>query len=308
MHILMIFLDGIGLGENNPLTNPFAAAALPTVMTLTNGQRWLRDTLPQSNPRASFLSVDVTLGVAGKPQSGTGQAALLTGRNIPQLVGRHFGPKPDAMTRQLLEADNIFKQVIAHGKTAALINAYPPGLLNSIARGKTLRSSIQHAVYAANLPLFDASALYAGDAMSEDWTGSGWREHLAYADTPLYTPYEAGQKMVELSRRYDFAFFSHWLTDMIGHRGTLEEAVALIEVFDQVMAGALDIWDDNEGVMLITSDHGNFEAMDTRHHTENPTPLVIIGAQLYREHVTHTIHTVMDVVPYLAQVLGLRAE
>lgn len=282
MHILLIFLDGIGLGQNDPAVNPFAAANTPTLNTLADGQRWLKDTGRREGARSIFVPTDATLGVPGKPQSGTSQAAILTGQNVPQLTGRHYGPKPDAATRALLTENNFFKQVVARGKSAALINAYPPGLLKNIARGKTLPSSIQHAVIAASLPLFDESTLYSGDALSEDWTGEGWHEHLNYTDTPLYSPYDAGKKMVELSRRYDFAFFSHWMTDTVGHRGTIAEGVALLEIFDGVMAGALDTWNDDEGLIVITSDHGNFEALDDRHHTLNPVPTVIIGAERHR--------------------------
>lgn len=85
--------------------------------------------------------------------------------------------------------------------------------------------------------------------------------------------------MIDLARRYDFAFFSHWMTDTVGHRGTLEEGVALIELFDQVMQGALETWQDSEGLIIITSDHGNLEAIGDRHHTENLVPTVIIGQE-----------------------------
>jgi 2,3-bisphosphoglycerate-independent phosphoglycerate mutase len=119
--------------------------------------------------------------------------------------------------------------------------------------------------------------LYSGDALSEDWTGRGWRTYLGYADTPVYTPHEAGKRMVEISRRYNFAFFSHWMTDTIGHRGTLGDAVAVLELFDAVMAGALETWDDAEGLIIVTSDHGNMEEIGSRKHTENDVPTLIIG-------------------------------
>lgn len=301
MHLLLIFLDGIGLGEADPATNPFAVANTPTLHALTNGHRWLKSTGRQVSERAVFIPTDAQFGVAGRPQSGTGQAAILTGRNVPQLIGRHYGPKPDATTRALLAEDNFFKQVIAHGKTAAHLNAFPPGLLTSIARGKTLRSSYQQAVYEAGLPVFDAAQLYSGEAISEDWTGQGWRQHLGYHDAPLYSPQQAGRKLVELARRYDFAFVSHWLTDTIGHRGTLAEGVALLETFDAVMSGALATWEDDEGLILITSDHGNMEVIGDRHHTENPVPTVVIGARA-REFAAG-YGSLLDLVPRMAALL-----
>lgn len=297
----MIFLDGIGLGDDDSLTNPFAAAHTPTLLSLSNGRRWLRETGYQESPRAIFIPTDAQLGMPGRPQSGTSQAAILTGQNVPEMIGRHYGPKPDAATRALLAEDNFFKQVIAHGKTAALINAYPPGLLASIQRGKTLRSSIQQAAHEAGLPMLDVSRLYSGEALSEDWTGEGWREHLSYADTPLYSPQEAGRKMVEISRRYDFAFCSHWLTDTIGHRGTLDEAVAMLQRFDGVMQAVLESWQDDEGLIIITSDHGNMEAMGDRHHTENRVPTVVIGDK--RHDFAQDFTSLLDIVPRMTSLL-----
>ena len=43
-HILALFLDGIGLGADDPRVNPFAVADLPTLHSLSNGKRWLANT------------------------------------------------------------------------------------------------------------------------------------------------------------------------------------------------------------------------------------------------------------------------
>ncbi len=279
MRMLFIFLDGVGLGVADPDMNPFAAAQLPTLDALANGHRWLADIGVQVSSRALFKPIDAQLGVPGRPQSGTSQAAMFTGVNVPQRVGRHYGPKPDAATRAIIAQDNLFQQLTRGRLRAALINAYPPRFHADIARGKTLRSSIQHAVHTAGLPMFTERDLYSGDALSEDFTGMGWREHLGYTDTPVYTPEEVGQRMAQLATRYDFALFSHWLTDVIGHRGGMAEGVALLETFDAVMRGLLAAWDDTAGLIVITSDHGNMEDLNTRKHTENAVPLVVIGEQ-----------------------------
>jgi hypothetical protein len=241
------------------------------------------------------------MGVAGRPQSASGQATIITGRNIPQIIGEHYGPKPNAAVRALLAEDNFFKQVVAHGKTAALINAYPPRLHQAIARGKVLRSSYQQALHEAGLPMFGEETLYSGDALSSDWTGEGWRGELGYSDTPVYTPHDAGIRMVEIARRYDFAFFSHWYTDIIGHRGPLETGVRLLELFDTVMAGALNVWDDNEGLIVVTSDHGNMEEIGNRRHTENDVPTLIIGSQ--KAAFADGLTTLADLVPRMAALL-----
>lgn len=301
MHILMIFLDGIGLGKPDPSINPFASAQMPNLLALTNGQRWLKGIGRQESQRAIFVPTDPRLGVPGRPQSATGQATILTGRNVPQLIGEHYGPKPNEPIRALLAEDNFFKQVVAHNMNAALLEAYPPRFHRGINSGKHLRSSYQLAVHEAGLPLFTEDQLYAGDALAGDWTGEGWRSQLNYTDSPVYSRYEAGVRMVELSRRYEFAFFSHWFTDIVGHRGPLEDGIGLLELFDGVMAGALDTWDDSEGVIIITSDHGNMEEIGDRHHTENDVPTLIIGQE--KAVIAQGLQDLSDIVPRMAQLL-----
>ena len=297
----MIFLDGVGLGGDDPTVNPFCVANTPTLNALANGHRWLRRTGRQSSERAEFIPTDPRLGIAGRPQSASGQAAILTGRNIPQIIGEHYGPKPNAPIRELLAEDNFFKQLVAHGKTGALIEAYPPRWHKGVNSGKHLRSSYQQAVYEAGLPIFGDDKIYSGEALAVDWTGEGWRSELGYTDTPIYTPREAGEKMVEISRQYDFAFFSHWMTDIIGHRGSIDDAVRVLELFDAVMAGALEAWDDDEGLMLITSDHGNIEVIGDRRHSENDVPTVIIGRE--KQAFAEGFADLSDFVPRMAQML-----
>jgi 2,3-bisphosphoglycerate-independent phosphoglycerate mutase len=301
MHVLMIFVDGIGLGDDDPAVNPFAAATLPVLTALTNDHRWLRDTGWQESERAIFIPTDANLGIPGRPQSASGQAAILTGLNVPQLIGEHYGPRPNPAIREILAQDNLFKQVVAGGKTAALLEAYPPRFHEAIDSGKRLRSSYQQALHEAGLPLFTEKEVYSGDALTVDWVGEGWRTELAYTDTPLYTPYDAGVRMVELSRRYDFAFFSHWFTDVIGHRGPFEQGVRILELFDMVMAGALDTWDDDEGLMIITSDHGNMEDLSHGKHTDNLVPTLVIGA--HKAEFAEGLHDLSDLAPRIAQLL-----
>lgn len=300
-HILMIFLDGIGLGDDDPVVNPFAAANLPTITALTNGKRWLRGTGRQENGHASFVPTDPRMSMPGRPQSASGQAAILTGRNVPELIGEHYGPRPNPAIRAILNEDNFFKQVVAHGMTAALLEAYPPRFHETIASGKRLPSSYQQALISAGLPLFSEEAIYSGDALAVDWTGEGWRSDLDYTDTPIYAPDEAGRRMVQLSRRYDFSFFSHWVTDVVGHRGTVADGVRALERFDAVMAGALAEWDNAEGLLIVTSDHGNMEDLSHTKHTENDVPTLIVG----RDHARFAdgVHTLADLVPQMAQYL-----
>ena len=277
MRILTLFLDGIGLGEDDPAANPFAIADTPVMHSLANGKRWLAATGLQRSERAIFIPTDARLGVPGRPQSGTGQASLLTGLNAPRRIGRHYGPKPDAATRAIIAEHSVFKRLAERGKSARLLTAYPPGLLANFARGKTLRSSIQQAAYETGDPHFTLADVINRRALTAEWTTESWRRHLKIEGLPRYSAREAGKLLALLARNYDFAFHSHWLTDRIGHRGTLRRGVELLERFDRVLAGLLEEWREDEGLIVITSDHGNMEDLSTRRHTCNDVPTVVIG-------------------------------
>ena len=94
MKVLFLFLDGIGLGTDDPQINPFERVEMPHLQNLLGGNKLVAETLSASsaktlrNPggfetgRATLLALDARLGVDGLPQSATGQAALLTGINV----------------------------------------------------------------------------------------------------------------------------------------------------------------------------------------------------------------------------------
>lgn len=68
----------------------------------------------------------------------------------------------------------------------------------------------------------------------------------------------------------------------------------------------MENWDDTEGLILITSDHGNLEDLSTRRHTLNPVPLLIIGAQSLRDEFFHRIKDLAGVAPAILELLASR--
>jgi hypothetical protein len=304
MHILLIFLDGIGLGDDHPTANPFAVAHTPTLHALAGGHRWLRSTprLDAADWHSLFIPTDARLGVPGRPQSASGQAAIMTGRNVPREIGEHYGPRPNPAIRAILDETNVYKALAAMGKSGALLDAYPPGFFQAVERGKRRLSALQHAAHSAGVPIRDKEAYYAGRALSPDWTGDGWHSHLGFPDAPRYTPAQAAVLMADLAREHHFSLFSTWITDEIGHRGPFADAVAYLELFDQIMAALLTFWDMAHDLIIITSDHGNMEDLSIRQHTENDVPTVVIGAG--RHTFAEGFAALTDITPGVIRVLG----
>jgi len=278
MHILFIFLDGVGLGIDNPAINPLARLEMPFLQSLLGGKKLLADSAPYAGERATLLPLDAALGVNGLPQSATGQAVLLTGINIPQKIGEHYGPKPNPAVAKYLLNGNLFSQVIKAGKTAALLNAYPPRYFDGVDSGKRLYSAIPLAVTSAGLRLFDKDDYYGGRALSADFIGNGWRGMLGFPDAPVYESHEAGRKLAKLADQYDFSFFEYWASDYAGHKQDMNWAIEQFKTFDDVLNGLCDQWDNENGLILITSDHGNMEDLSTRRHTDAKVPGLLIGS------------------------------
>jgi 2,3-bisphosphoglycerate-independent phosphoglycerate mutase len=303
MHLLFLFLDGIGLGKDDPTSNPFARVDLPNLHDLLGGQRLLARTAPYIGERATLLALDACLGVDGMPQSATGQAVLLTGTNIPAAIGYHYGPKPNPAVADFLRNGNLFKNLHQGGRKVGSLNAYPPPYFEAIDSGRRIYSAIPLALASAGVPLKTAADLYADQALSVDFTGHGWRARLGIPDAPLLTPRQAGQRLGRLARENHLSFFEYWPTDYAGHRQDMAQACSLLETFDTVLGGLLETWEDEDGLLLITSDHGNLEDLSTRRHTLNPAPALIVGAPGPRHAFAQGLQDLTGVTPAILRLL-----
>lgn len=296
MRVLFIFLDGIGLGENNPETNPFARARMPNLNKLLKGRTLLKEAAPFHGEQATLLAIDPNVGVNGLPQSATGQAILLTGINIPAELGYHYGPKPNPAVAAYLKEATLFSRFVNAGKKAALLNAYPPRYFDAVNSGKRLYSSIPLAVTNAGLSLFRHEELFEGRALSADFTGEGWRTMLGFIDAPVMEAHEAGKKLAAVAKEYDFALFEYWASDYAGHGQEMDTAVRLMETFDGVLGGLVDVWND-DGLILVTSDHGNMEDLSTRKHTDADVPALVIGNKSARDEFTRGMKDLTHIAP-----------
>jgi 2,3-bisphosphoglycerate-independent phosphoglycerate mutase len=304
--VLFLFLDGVGLGEADAGINPLYAGNYPTLMRLTGGVPLTRASGRVHTDVADLLPLDACMGVEGRPQSATGQAALLTGRNASAEIGEHYGPRPDDRVREVVRQGSLFSWVREAQLSAAFCNAYPPGFFAAVDRGKRLLSVIQFAVTDAGLRLSDKEDLLAGQSLSADYTNRSWKDQLGIAEIPVYLPEEAGMRFWQLARPHHFYFHDHWLTDLLGHRQDLTGAVADLEMFDGFLGGLLSASDLDETLIVVASDHGNVEDCSDRKHTLNPALCMLIGNRdgLPIDDVT----ALNDVAPIVLKFLGIERQ
>lgn len=302
MRVLFIFLDGVGLGGDDPARNPLARAHMPTLQRLLAAHKLVLSTAPLESRHSTLLALDASLGVPGLPQSATGQAVLLTGLNVPAEIGEHYGPKPNDAVASVLGRGSLFSRLVRDGKTAALLNAYPPRYFEAVNSGQRLYSSIPLAVTKAGLRLFDHEDLFAGRALSADFTAEAWVSMLGYPEAPLLTPEASGQLMAVLAARYDFSLFEYWSTDYAGHKQDMPWALRQLETIDRVLAGLIRTADE-EQFILISSDHGNMEDLSTRRHTDAPVPALLLGPQRARRLFAAGLNDLTGIAPAIERLI-----
>lgn len=301
--MLFLFLDGVGLGPDDPERNPFSVAEMPNLFELLEGQKLVEGSAPFEGTLATLLAVDARLGVEGAPQSATGQAALLTGENVPSQVGEHYGPKPNAAVREIVQRDNLFKQVLERGGSAALLNGYPPRYFDAIERGVRLYSSIPLAATSAGLELMTVEDMQDGRAFSADFTGAGWSEQPGFPAIPTYDAVRAGHQLAHAADAYDLAWFDFWPSDFAGHRGEMPGAISLLENLDAVLGGLTEAWEGRSDLIVVSSDHGNLEDLSERGHTFNPVPALLIGPQEMRRNFAEGLTDLSSFAPAILSTL-----
>ncbi len=301
--VVCLFLDGVGLGRPDPRVNPLIRADMPTLRELLDGCPLVEFPGPVSTSRAHLVPVDVCFGVPGRPQSATGQAALLTGLDVPVRLGEHYGPLPDARVRRWIVQGNLFAHLRRSGLSFSFCNAYPRHYFQEVRRGRRLLSAIPYAAVVAGQRLLSAADLRAGRALTADFTGELWRTRLGYTDTPVHSPWETGRRLGTIAREHSLTFFEHWLTDRLGHRQDWEGGVAMLERFDAFLAGLLEEVDGSETLVLVCSDHGNLEDCSHRGHTTHPALTVLIGHHV--GDLATGIRRLDDLAPAILAYLGV---
>jgi hypothetical protein len=263
--VLLLFVDGVGLGEPDPEKNPLLSARL-TRLRLAQG-------LPAPDPAAILVPTDACLGVPGLPQSATGQTAILAGVNAPSLVGQHVSGYCTASLAALLDGRSVFSRVTARGGTATFANAYTPRYLENPPRFLSVTTV---ATAKAGLRFRTLDDLARGDAVFHDFTNRllparGY--HL-----PTITPAEAGARLAVIAGSHTFTMYEHFLTDLAGHAQDMANAAEVLQNLEGLLESVLAHLDLSRHLVILTSDHGNLEDLAVKTHTRNPVPTLLWGS------------------------------
>ena len=127
---------------------------------------------------------------------------------------------------------------------------------------------------------------------------------------PEMSAYEVTEKLLEAinSKKYDCIILNYANPDMVGHTGNLEAAVKAVEVIDECVGKVVGAVQNQDGVLIITADHGNIEQMidyktgePHTAHTTNPVPLILVGM----ENAKLKEGRLADLAPTMLDIMGL---
>lgn len=295
MSVLLIFIDGVGIGARDE-HNPFRA--LDSEDRLPLGI-FAGETLPLLPFDGCVIATDACLGVEGRPQSATGQTTILTGINVPQLLAYHKTGFPNERMRELLREHSIFLQLTRAGiAPLAFANAYSPLFFE---RRPRWLSAATVAVEAARLPFRTLAELRDGSALYHDWSNRILIERGE--ELPIRNPIEAAAILARLAERHRFTLYEFFLTDIIGHRQDAPAAQRTLAELNLFLHGVLEHTDLQRTTVIVTSDHGNIEDLSVRNHTRNRVPTIVWGEK--RGSVCAQIRSIADITPAILRVLTL---
>lgn len=98
--------------------------------------------------------------------------------------------------------------------------------------------------------------------------------------------------------------------DMVAHSGVLPATIQAVEVIDECIGKIVDQVLKKNGVVMITSDHGNCEQMKDKNggphtaHTTLPVPLILISEQ-HKNCQLHSGGSLQDVTPTILKILQI---
>ncbi len=291
----MIFLDGVGIGKNDSEYNPFVKYGFKT-FTDFFGHIPTNDKSNLSHDDFHLFPADATLGIPGLPQSGTGQASIYCGENIPKFVGKHFGPYPYTTSIPILKEKNILVQLKRKGLKSFFANAYPKVFFDYLKSGKRRLGVTSLTCILTGIRLNTVTDLRNGNALTAELTNERWNSKLGYK-LPKLTPETAARRLVRIAMKNDFTLYEYYMTDHLGHFRLANEFQKLFSELDMFMHEVLKIVKEksDEITLVVCSDHGNLEDLSIKTHTLNPA--LTISAGYKADKLANSIKDITQIIP-----------
>ena len=270
--LLLFFIDGLGLGADDPINNPMR----DLFSDLMGGERLIKREAPLFFPNGVLVPTDALIGVPGIPQSATGQTSIFTGINAQRKIGRHLPAFPNTELKRLIEERSLMKALQKEGIKTTAANLYSEEFFLKRQNSRRNLFPVSTLTIKASGCDFRYPEDYkAGRAVFADITNSLIRKR-GY-EIELIQPEEAAGNMQNILSDYDFVFFEYFMTDLYGHKRNIKGLMECLDVLNRFVG---NLWNTTASVntdILIVSDHGNAEDLSTSDHTTNKVPTLLLS-------------------------------
>jgi 2,3-bisphosphoglycerate-independent phosphoglycerate mutase len=274
-NILMVFLDGVGIGKRDYQFNPFFKYGFNTFEQIFGEIPSLENTR-LVNEQKFLFPTDANLGVEGLPQSGTGQASIFCGFNAPKFAGKHYGPYPFTTTIPKLQKDSLLVYYKEKFNSSYFANAYPKVFFDYVNSGRSRLSVTTLTCRLSGIRLNTVTDVRKGNALTAEITNERWNQRLGYK-LNVIKPKSAARRLLRISHKYKFTLYEYYLTDHLGHLRLSNEFEKLFSELDEFLFTLLNEVDSKRMTLIICSDHGNIEDLSIKTHTRNPSLTITAG-------------------------------
>jgi len=152
-------------------------------------------------------------------------------------------------------------------------------------------SANTQAAHLSGLKIRSGEDLHQGRAVAALLSNDFWPE--PDFTLPPLTAHQAGRQLARLSHEHTLTFFEFWYSDLLGHKQQRAESLQILTMLDDFLAGILAELDFSHSLLLVVSDHGNFEDWTTSKHTKNPALTILAGAGF--QELAPQLHSLLDI-------------
>jgi len=295
MSVVLFFIDGLGIGTRGP-HNPLDGLEDASPLAIFQNEQ------PNLIHDGRLAPTDACLGVAGRPQSASGQTTILTGVNAPAAIGYHKQGFPNPALLEIIREHSIFLQLAKAGVAPiTFANTYTKGFFTERPRWISATTA---AVEAAGLRFNTVADLNDGNAVFMDFTNAILIER-GEAVSPR-SPEEAGAILARIAAEHRFTLFEYFITDKMGHAQDFEGSRKVLQNLARYVRALLQNLDLNSTTVVLTSDHGNIEDLSVRNHTLNQVPTLIWGQE--RDYFAARVSSLADITPLIVKTLTAKAK
>lgn len=226
--------------------------------------------------------------------------------------------------------DLLFVTMTEYEKELPTTVAFPPVVVHNCLAEVISKAGLKQ-MHIAETEKYAHVTFFLNGTVEDPFTG----EDRVLIPSPKVSSYDQKPEMSALeitkevnkaidSAKYDFVVLNFANADMVAHTGDLPAGMKACEVTDKCLGEIVDHTLAQNGVVVVTADHGNAEEMTNlqtgaidKEHSTNPVPLIIIGKDFMGQagpagdapegdlSLMQPVGVLADVAPTVLKLMGL---